>query len=132
MRVRLSVLLVIALGGSAGTLLRAWIAQEVPARSATFPWPTLIVNLVGSLILGFVVTPLIGRSTPSRYLRPLLATGFCGGLTTFSTFVVETDLLVRAGRVGLAGGYVVLSVSGGLMAAWLGVVSARSIWRSAS
>ena len=87
-----------------------------------------MVNVAGSLVLGFVVVAALTRGPPSRYLRPLLGTGFCGGLTTFSTLVVEVDLLVRSGRVATAGGYVALSVLGGLAAAWGGAASTRLIW----
>jgi CrcB protein len=121
----------VAIGGAAGTLLRALIAYELPVRSGAFPWSTLVVNLFGSLVLGFVVAASLSRSAPSRYTRPLLGTGFCGGLTTFSTFSVEVDLLLRAGRLATAAGYVAVSVLGGLAAAWLGWGSARSVRRRA-
>ena len=73
-----------------------------PSGAAAFPWDTLLVNLVGSLLLGFIVVTAFERLAPSRYFRPLIGTGFCGGLTTFSTFAVEIVLLIRAGRVGVA------------------------------
>jgi CrcB protein len=122
------VLAAVAFGGAAGTLVRAWVEVQVPARTDSFPWGTFAVNLAGSLVLGFVIAASLARSIPTRYVRPLLGTGFCGGLTTFSTFVVETDLLIRAGRTATAGGYVVASVIGGLGATWLGAASARMLW----
>lgn len=115
----------IGLGGAAGTLIRAAIAQALPSRSASFPWATLIVNVSGSVVLGFVIVVALERAAPSRYLRPLLGTGFCGGLTTFSTFAVETDSLVRAGRAGVAVVYVLASTAAGLLGVWGGARLAR-------
>jgi fluoride exporter len=130
MRARLhpGVLAVIALGGAAGTLGRAAVAYALPASDSAFPWATLIVNLIGSLAVGLVVVAALERVAPSRYFRPLLATGFCGGLTTFSTFVVEADLLIKNGRAGTAVLYVALSLIGGLVAVRIGMLLARSAW----
>jgi CrcB protein len=122
------VLVAVAIGGAAGTIVRAWVSVEAAARTDSFPWGTFAVNLAGSLVLGFVIAAALARSIPTRYVRPLLGTGFCGGLTTFSTFVVETDLLIRAGRIATAAGYVSASVIGGLAATWLGAASARLWW----
>ena len=110
----------IALGGAAGTVLRAAIAQALPTRMGAFPWATLVVNVSGSLIIGLVIALAVERAAPQRYLRPLVGTGFCGGLTTFSTFAVETDSLLRAGRIGVAVGYALLSVAAGSVAVWVG------------
>jgi fluoride exporter len=122
------VLAVIALGGAAGTLVRAAVAQALPASGDAFPWDTLLVNVVGSVVVGFVVVAVLERVAPSRYARPLLATGFCGGLTTFSTFMVESDVLIKDGRTGTAALYVAASILAGLGAARLGVLAARSAW----
>lgn len=118
----------VATGGAAGTLLRVAVGRALPAGADAFPWATLIVNVAGSLLLGFIAVTALERLGPTRYFRPLLGTGFCGGLTTFSTFVVEMDLLVRAGRPGTAALYLSASVIGGLAAARLGVVLARGAW----
>jgi len=130
MRARLhpGVLAVIALGGAAGTLGRAAVAYALPASADAFPWATLMVNVVGSLIVGLVVVAALERVAPSRYFRPLLATGLCGGLTTFSTFVVEADLLIKHGRTGTAALYVLVSLTGGVAAARIGMLLARSAW----
>ena len=99
----------VAVGGAAGAFARwALLAAATPPQ---FPWPTLLVNLVGCGLLGI----LMGRRTrPSTLL--LVGTGLCGGLTTFSTFAVEVADLVRHddGALGLA--YLVASVVGGLAA----------------
>jgi len=104
------------------------VARAVPPGTNGFPGDTLIVNLVGSFILGFVVITVTARRVPSRYLRPLIGTGFCGGLTTFSTLVVEVDLLVRAGHAGTAAIYLTVSVVGGLAVASVGMMLARAAW----
>lgn len=121
------VLAVIALGGAAGTLLRAAVAQALPATHRGFPVATFTVNVVGSALLGLVVVVAIERGAPSRYFRPLLATGFCGGLTTFSTLAVETDRLIKHGAPGMAAFYLAASLAGGLAAARIGMVVARWI-----
>jgi CrcB protein len=122
------VLAAIAVGGAAGTLLRAALGRALPAGTNGFPWDTLIVNLSGSLLIGFIVVTALERVGPSRYFRPLLGTGFCGGLTTFSTFAVEADLLIRAGRVATAALYVAVSLVAGLGLAGTGMVLARLAW----
>jgi CrcB protein len=117
----------IAVGGAAGTLLRVVVSRALPSASGGFPWDTLTVNLAGSLLLGFVVVTAV-QVGPARYLRPLVGTGFCGGLTTFSTFAVEVDLLVRAGRPGTAAVYSMVSLGAGLALAKAGMVLARALW----
>lgn len=124
-RFGLGLLGAIAAGGAAGTLVRAAVAQGLPNGASGFPWATLIVNFAGSAVLGVVIVAAVERLPPSRYLRPLVGTGFCGGLTTFSTFAVETDTLIRAGRLGVAVLYVLSSTAAGLAAVWAGARLAR-------
>lgn len=118
----------VALGGAAGTLLRAWVAERWPPTARGFPWDTFTVNVIGAAILGFVVVLLLERSVRSPYIRPLIGTGFCGGLTTFSTWMVETDLLIKGGRVATAAAYLLGSLFAGLAAAWIGMMLARTKW----
>jgi fluoride exporter len=127
-RFPLGVLVAVAVGGALGTLLRVVVARAIPPATNGFPGDTLTVNLAGSLILGFVVIAALERGAPSRYFRPLMGTGFCGGLTTFSTFMVELDLLVRAGHAGTAALYFGASLVGGLIAVCVGMVLARALW----
>ena len=103
----------VALGGAVGASLR-WVVLDATGE-ATFPWPVLLVNLVGCAALGL----LIGRDVPPS-TRLLLGTGLCGGLTTFSTFSVEAVQLVRTDDTVLAVAYVLCSVVGGLAAAVIG------------
>ena len=120
-------LLTIALGGAAGTVARAAIDRVLPADGSGFPWATWTVNVAGSLVIGLVVVAAVERAAPGRYLRPLLGTGFCGGLTTFSTFAVETDRLLRAGDAGTAVAYVAASLAAGLLAVAAGAAIARAV-----
>ncbi len=93
----------------------------------SFPWSTFAVNITGSLLLGLLLTLIIERWPPSRYLRPFAAIGFLGAYTTFSTYMVETDLLVKNGKAGIAAVYVVGSLVAGLVAVYVGIVIGR-LW----
>jgi fluoride exporter len=115
----------IVAGGAVGTLARGGLAQAVPHREGTWPWATFTVNLAGALVLGWLLTRLAERTAPSRYWRPLIGTGFCGALTTFSTFQVETFQLARGGHVALAVAYPLVSIAAGLALAVAGAMAAR-------
>src|ERR1700741_1900996 len=102
-------------GGALGTVARAalgTLAGEDPAR---WPWPTFTVNIVGAFLVGYFTTRLLERLPLSSYRRPLLGTGLCGGLTTFSTMQVETLKMLQHGHWGLALGYTVTSIVLGLL-----------------
>lgn len=120
-------LAVVAVGGAAGTVTRAAVDRALPTAGPGFPWATWTVNIVGCLVVGLVIVASLERAAPSRYMRPLLGTGFCGGLTTFSTFAVETDRLVRAGSEAIAAAYVAASLAAGLLAVAAGVALARAV-----
>jgi CrcB protein len=121
-RVEPKVLAVIAAGGALGAPARYGVAQVIHVAKDTFPWATLVTNLSGSFALGFILVLLIERFPPTRYLRPFFATGFLGAFTTFSTFVVESDVLIKDGHVSLAVVYVITSAAAGLAAVWIGIV----------
>jgi CrcB protein len=112
------------LGGAVRLLLGGWVQDRF---GGSFPVGTLIVNISGSLLLGFLLryaleTPLMGAD-----VRALLTTGICGGYTTFSTFSYETVRLVEDGEYRRAAFYVVLSVGLALLATACGIVLAREI-----
>jgi fluoride exporter len=115
----------ITAGGAIGTLARAGLAESIPHRAGQWPWATFIVNLAGAFILGWLLTRLAERTAPSRYWRFLAGTGFCGALTTFSTFQIETFELARDGHVALAVGYPAASIAAGMALAVAGVLIAR-------
>jgi CrcB protein len=101
------------LGGAIGTLARAAVETAVAPQPGHWPWATFAVNIVGAFVLGYVATRLPERS----YRRPLLGTGFCGGLTTFSTMQVELLVMIERAHYALATAYAAASVALGLLAA---------------
>ncbi|MGH2884600.1 MAG: fluoride efflux transporter CrcB, partial [Solirubrobacteraceae bacterium] len=89
-------------GGCVGAVARAELVQALPFHPGSWPWATSLVNLVGALLLGYLTTRLQERLPVSAYRRPLLGTGLCGALTTFSTMQLEILRMLDAGHVGLA------------------------------
>jgi CrcB protein len=122
-----SVLAAVALGAALGGPARYGVAQVIHVAPDTFPWATFWTNMSGSLALGFVMATLVERFPPSRYLRPFVAIGFLGAYTTYSTFAVETVLLVRDGHAQIGLVYAAASLLGGLVAVWAGIWAARAI-----
>lgn len=114
-------------GGAIGTLARAGLATLAAAEPGHWPWPTFIVNIVGAFLLGYFVTRLLERLPTSSYRRPLLGTGICGGLTTFSTMQVETVKMLEQHRYGLAAGYTVASIAAGLLAVYIATALTRRV-----
>jgi CrcB protein len=92
-----------------------------------FPWGTLVINVSGSLLLGFLVRYALATPGISVELRALLTTGFCGGYTTFSTYSFETAALLEEGQYGRAGAYAAGSVVLALVAMFCGFVLAREL-----
>ena len=107
----------IGVAGAAGALSRYWVGQQWGGRA--FPWATLGINVVGSLLLGVVLRVAVDHSWSDTRTLPL-SVGFLGAFTTFSTFSYEAQDLLRDGRVGAAATYVGASVVAGLVAAALG------------
>jgi fluoride exporter len=103
-------------GGSVGAIARAELVEALPHTSVQWPWATFIVNVAGAFLLGYFTTRLQERLPLSSYRRPLLGTGFCGALTTFSTMQVELLEMLDANRIGLAVAYSTLSVAAGFLA----------------
>ena len=95
----------VAIGGAVGSMLRCGIANAIEHRTVgAFPWGTVVVNVVGSFIIGFLFVFTIdhGRFALSPMWRNLIFTGLLGGFTTFSTFSVQTIALVKFGQPALA------------------------------
>jgi CrcB protein len=109
-------ILAVFAGGAVGAIARALVGEALPAEPGTWPWATFAVNVAGAFALGLLVTRLQERVPPSAYRRPLLGTGFCGALTTFSTFQVELLEMLDAERAGLAAAYAAASIAAGCLA----------------
>jgi CrcB protein len=122
-----SELLAIACGGAIGALIRIGVAQAIPTSTGTWPWATFAVNIAGASMLGYFVTRLQERLPVSTLSRPLLGTGLCGALTTFSTVQVELLRMVDHNRYGLAGAYLTASVLGGYFAVFASSALVRRV-----
>ena len=118
-------LLSIALGGALGAVLRAAVGIWIPAQ---FPWATLLVNVTGSFIIGFIFALEATHLQLQPHLRVLLTTGFCGALTTFSTFSYQTLSLINEGQYWPAAANVLLNVVLTLGAVWLGLKSGTLVF----
>lgn len=103
-------------GGALGTLARAALSHVLAVPPGHWPWATFLVNIVGAALLGYFTTRLLERLPASGYRRPLLGTGLCGGLTTFSTMQVEVLVMLEHGHYALGVGYTVVSIGLGLLA----------------
>jgi CrcB protein len=115
-------------GGALGTLARAALSKAFPIAATAWPWPTFTANVVAAFLLGYFVTRLQERLPMSSYRRPLLGTGLCGGLSTFSTMQVELLKMIDAHDWGLAVGYAAASVAAGYVAIHSATVLVRRTW----
>jgi len=121
-------MLAIAAGGAIGALLRYWTSIAVHGRlGMAFPYGTLAVNVLGSLLMGFLYIWLIERMAAGPALRAFLLVGVLGAFTTFSTFSMETLNLLEAGHPGKALANMLVSVVVCVTAAALGVLAARQL-----
>jgi CrcB protein len=125
-RGRADVLAVIAAGGALGSLARWGLGEAVPNAHDRVAWSTLTVNVSGAFLLGLLMVLVLDVWPPSRYVRPFLAVGVLGGFTTFSTYMLDTRHLLAAGEPARAAGYLFGTLLAGLVAVWLGVVTART------
>jgi CrcB protein len=123
--------LAVAVGGAAGSLSRHG-TEELVGTSDGLPVETLAVNLVGAFALGVLLEWLALRDPAGRRdeaTRLLLGTGFLGGFTTYSALALQTDGLLRDGRVGLALAYALGTIVIGLLASVAGILTARAASR---
>lgn len=118
----------IGFGGFLGTMARYWFSGFMAQRfGETFPWGTLMVNVTGSLVIGFIatLTDPDGRFLVHPGVRQFMMIGILGGYTTFSSFSWQTLTLVRDGEWLYAGGNIFLSVILCLVSVWLGSILAK-------
>ncbi|MCB1762015.1 MAG: fluoride efflux transporter CrcB [Gammaproteobacteria bacterium] len=124
----MSQILSIAAGGAAGAVLRFWVSNGVYALLGRgFPYGTLAVNVIGSLLMGLLFVFFLERMSISAELRGALLIGLLGSFTTFSTFSIETLNLIEQAEYLKAGLNMLISVAACLMAAWFGLVLGRQM-----
>jgi fluoride exporter len=124
------IVLALGCGGVIGAIARYSVSLAFPVASDGIPWNTLLINLSGSALLGFLLILMIEQFPRGRLVRPVIGTGVIGAYTTFSTFSVEAILLVRGDDYATALAYVALSVVAGLIAVWVGMIVARLLIRA--
>jgi CrcB protein len=118
----------IAFGAAAGGVSRFYLTMAVQQRmGASFPWGTLLINITGSLLLGFLLRYALATPAISVEVRAMLTTGFCGGYTTFSSYSYETVAMIEEGQFGRASIYAVSSVLLALLATFCGFILAREL-----
>jgi fluoride exporter len=122
---RLALLAVIGLGGAIGTAIRYGMALAIPPKSDGYPVATFLVNVIGAVLLGVIAELPTGWLPAYELTRPALGTGFCGGLTTFSTMSLEIYRL-WPGHPEIAAGYAAASLLAAPGCAWAGVVLVRA------
>ena len=111
-------MLIVGIGGALGSMLRYGSSFIFPFRS--FPWPTLVVNILGCFIIGIVIAFSLRNEPFFDQWKLFLATGICGGFTTFSAFSLESVSLFQHGKTGTGILYITASLLGGLAATWMG------------
>lgn len=121
----LGVLLVVAVGGGIGSLVRYAVTRAFPDSPGAFPWGTFTVNVGGCLLLGAFLVLVLEVWRPGRYLHPMVAVGLIGGMTTFSTFVEQLRELGVAGAWGPAVAYAAASLVCGVAAVQAGATMTR-------
>lgn len=125
----MSIYLAIAVGGSCGAISRYWMSNATYSWLGTnFPYGTLMVNVIGSLVMGFLTVLLVQRFNVSEEVRLGLIVGFLGSFTTFSTFALDTIHWYDSGAVIKTLSYILISVVFCVFGAWAGMLSAKQLF----
>jgi CrcB protein len=120
--------ILVGVAGLIGTLLRYWLSGLVArGYGETFPWGTLVVNLVGCFLAGAVFHVTEERFLISPTLRTVILIGFLGGFTTFSSYGLQTFTLLRDGEIGWAAVNIAASNVFGLLMVWTGYVVSKAL-----
>ncbi|MCB0475510.1 MAG: fluoride efflux transporter CrcB [Flavobacteriaceae bacterium] len=120
-------LLMVFIGGGLGSTMRYLISKYLNDPVTGVPYGTFLVNVLGSLFIGAILGFALKNEALSQNQTLLLATGFCGGFTTFSAFAYENHLFLRTGNLTLLFAYTVLSFIAGMAAVFLGVYVVKHI-----
>jgi CrcB protein len=130
-RTQAPVVAVVALGGAIGATGRYALALGWPTPPGGFPWATFWTNVVGCAVIGVFMVVITDVWAAHRLVRPFFGTGVLGGFTTFSTYAVDIQKLVDAGRPGTGLAYLAATLLAALTAVWLAVAAARRVlkWR---
>src|SRR6201999_794490 len=118
---QLGVLLAVAIGGAVGSLLRYFVVSAIQQPTMQFPWGIFVVNVTGGFIMGVIVEMSALKLQISPELRAFLTIGILGGYTTFSTFSLDSALLIQRGAYMAAAGYIVGSTALSITALFAGL-----------
>ncbi|MFI5779423.1 fluoride efflux transporter FluC [Nocardia sp. NPDC051570] len=129
-RDQVTLLGVIALGGSVGALARYGLAQLWPTPVGGFPWATFTTNVLGCFLIGVLMVLITDVWMAHRLLRPFLGVGILGGFTTFSTYASEIRNLLQPNTIGLAFGYLAGTLICALLATMLAVRLTRATYET--
>ncbi len=125
----MSIYFAIALGGSLGAISRYWVSTTTYSwLGSNFPYGTLMVNVTGSLVVGFLTVVLVQRFDVSDEVRLGLIVGFLGSFTTFSAFSIDTIHWIENGAVIKALADILISVIACVLGAWAGLISAKQLF----
>lgn len=123
-------LLLIGTGGFAGSISRYLLTKFIATKwPMAFPWGTFSVNIIGCFLIG-IIMGMSFQSSISTQTRLLLATGFCGGFTTFSTYSLEIFELYQRGEAGISMLYLFASILAGFLSVWLGLWVVRVLFQN--
>lgn len=126
----MTIYLAIALGGALGAVSRYWVSSTIYQWLGTdFPYGTLMVNVSGSMVMGFLAVLLTEKMSLPEEVRFALMVGFLGSYTTFSTFALDGLQWLHNGAVVKVAAYIVISVFGSLLGVWIGYLGARLLLR---
>ncbi|MCG8156938.1 fluoride efflux transporter CrcB [Brenneria goodwinii] len=111
----ISMLLVVFVGGGLGSVARWMLSLKFNGNGYSLPVGTLLANLIGAFIIGAALAYFLRHPQLDQHWKILITTGLCGGLTTFSTFSMETVMFLQSGNLAAAGLHVLLNLAGSLL-----------------
>ena len=120
--------LLVFIGGGFGSVLRFWVGKYLNNADTGIPYGTFAANILGSLLIGIVLGIAAKNDTLSANQTLLLATGFCGGFTTFSTFAYENHVFLKSGDFASFAFYTIASFIVGFLAVFLGLYLVKTVF----